>query len=170
MTNWPLALSLFLHLIATVVWLGGLILASLLLWPEMRTLLARSAQGGVLLEFLDRLRKRFYPIANLSLFVLIVTGLYQMDKSPHYEGFLVFANDWSRAILLKHIAVVGMIGVGALMQWAVLPALERASLLASRGHDPADLERLRRRERRLTALNGVLGVVVLVCTAIATAA
>jgi hypothetical protein len=78
-------------------------------------------------------------------------------------------NDWSRAMLVKHIAVIGMIGVGALMQFGVLPALERAALLAARGKDQGELERLRLREQRLTALNLSLGVVTLACTAVATA-
>ncbi|MCC7206204.1 MAG: CopD family protein [Anaerolineae bacterium] len=171
-TDWTLALSFALHLLATVVWIGGLILATALVWPEVRAAISRNGENASLLDFLDRLRKRFNPIANLSLLLLIVTGLFQMDKSPHYDGLLVFQNDWSRAILVKHVAVLGMVGVGVLMQFGVIPALERATLLASRGKEQgtADLERLRRRERRLTALNATLGVLVLVCTAVATAA
>ena len=168
MVQWLLALSFFLHLVATVVWLGGLVLLTLVVWPEARNLLARQEQGEALLALLDRLRKRFYPLANLSLIVLIVTGLFQMDKNPHYDGLLQLTNDWTRAILLKHVAVLGMLVVGAAMQWSVLPALERASLLLRRGKDVPDLEQWRRRERQLSALNLVLGVLVLFFTALAT--
>ncbi|MEP7287520.1 MAG: CopD family protein [Chloroflexota bacterium] len=168
MIQWLLALSFFLHLVATVVWLGGLVLLTLVVWPEARNLLARQEQGDVLLALLDRLRKRFYPLANLSLVVLIVTGLFQMEENPHYDGLLQLTNDWTRAILLKHVAVVGMLVVGAAMQWSVLPALERASILLRRGKDAPDLERWRRRERQLSALNLVLGALVLFFTAVAT--
>jgi len=166
--DWLLALSFFLHLVATVVWIGGLALLTVLVWPEARALLARSDQSGALLDFLERLRKRFNPLANLSLIVLIVTGLFQMDKNPHYDGLMQLTNDWTRAILLKHIAVLGMMVIGAVMQWVIIPALERATLLVRRGKDAPDLERLRRRERQLTALNLVLGMIVLLFTAIAT--
>jgi len=168
MIDWLLSLSYFLHLLATVVWLGGLVLLTLIVWPEARALIARQGQGGALLDLLDRLRKRFYPLANLSLILLIVTGLYQMETNRHYDGLLQLTNDWTRAILLKHVAVIGMLVVGAIMQWSVLPALERASLLARRGKDSPDLERLRRRERQLSVLNLILGIVVLLFTAIAT--
>ncbi len=168
-TDWLLTLSLFLHLLATVAWLGGLTLLSIVIMPNARTLLARNEGTSVLLSLLDKLRKRFQVIANLSLLVLLVTGLYQMSASPFYTGFLQFDNDWSRAMLIKHVAVVGMIGVGALMQFGVLPALERASLLAARGKGSAEVERLRLREQRLTTLNLVLGVITLACTAVATA-
>src|SRR5260221_6025076 len=171
MIDWLLSLSFFLHLLATVIWLGGLALLTLLIWPEARTLIAKQEQGGAVLDLLDRLRKRFYPLANLSLVVLIVTGLFQMEESPHYDGLLQLTNDWTRAILLKHVAVLGMLVVGMAMQWGVLPALERATLLARRGKDQVkssqDMARLQRRERQLLILNLVLGVVVLLFTAIA---
>jgi uncharacterized membrane protein len=168
MIQWLLAFSFFLHLVATVVWVGGLLLLTLVVWPEARALLARQDQSGLLLDFLDRLRKRFYPLANLSLVVLIVTGLFQMDQNPHYDGLLQLTNDWTRAILLKHVAVLGMLVIGVAMQWGVMPALERATLLVRSGRESPDLDRLRRRERQLTALNCVLGIVVLIFTAIAT--
>jgi uncharacterized membrane protein len=168
MVDWLLSLSYFLHLAATVVWIGGLVLLPLIVWPEARALIARQERGDVLLDLLDRLRRRFYPLANLSLVLLIVTGLYQMEKNPHYDGLLQLTNDWTRAILLKHVAVIGMLIVGIAMQWGVLPALDRASLLVRRGKESPDLEKLRRRERQLSLLNLFLGMVVLFFTAIAT--
>ena len=167
-TQWLLTISFFVHMIATVVWIGGLVLLSVLVWPEARKALARADQTGALLDFLDRVRRRFYALANLSLIALWVTGLFQMDKNIHYDGFLQFTNDWSRAILLKHVAVLGMMIVGGAMQFGVLPALDRASLLARHGKDSPDLERLRQRERRLVAINCVLGLLVLFLTAVAT--
>lgn len=154
-------------MVATVVWVGGLVILTLLVWPEARRILASSPARYALLT---RLRKRFFPLANLSLAVLIVTGLFQMTANPNYEGMLAFDNEWSRAMLFKHIAFVGMVTSGLLLQFGVVPALERASLLAERGKgDPAEWERLRRREVRLTWLNVGLGALVLAFTAWATA-
>lgn len=154
-------------MIATVVWVGGLMILALLVWPETRRILAASP---ALYALLTRLRKRFFPLANLSLAVLIVTGLFQMTANPNYEGVLAFDNDWSRAMLFKHIAFAGMVVCGLLLQFGVVPALERASLLAERGKgDPVEWERLRRREVRLTWMNVGLGLLVLAFTAWATA-
>jgi putative copper export protein len=166
MTDWLLVLSLFVHIITTLVWAGGLVLMSLLLWPGFRD---RLRDGDALLA---QVRKRFYPIATLCLFALVGTGLYQMGKSQYYEGLLEFTNDWSRAMLVKHIAVGGIFVVGGIMQWGIIPALDRAALLASKGKSmpgAPDLAVLHRRERRLTFLNAALGVVVFFCTAIVTA-
>jgi uncharacterized membrane protein len=168
MIEWVLALSHFLHLVATVVWIGGLVLMTVVVWPETRALIARHDEHKILLDLMDRMRKKFYPLANLSLVVLTVTGLFQMDRDPHYDGLFQFTNDWTRVILLKHVAVLGMLIVGVLMQWAVLPALERATFLARQGKDPDNLNRLRRRENQLILLNFFLGILVLIFTAIAT--
>jgi len=162
-----LALSYFVHLIATVVWIGGLVILSVLVVPAARRTLATSPEAR---RFYSQLRRRFFPLANLSLVVLLLTGIAQMSANEHYDGVLQFDNDWSRALLLKHIAFVGMIVCGLAMQYGVAPALERAILLTSHGKgSEADVERLERRESRLAWLNLGLGIAVLAFTAWATA-
>jgi putative copper export protein len=166
-TQTILAISYFFHLIATVVWVGGLVTLGVLVWPEARRVLAENAQMDTLLT---RLRKRFLPLSHFSLAVLIVTGLVQMTADPNYDGVLQFTNEWSRVILLKHIAIGGMFLSGLALQYGIAPALERASLLAERGRgDPDAYARLRRSEVRLTWLNIGLGVLVLGFSAWATA-
>lgn len=163
--NTILAISLFFHLLATVIWIGGLLLTVLLVWPEVRRTLANTPE---LYTTLTRFRKRFVPFTNLSLAVLIFTGLTQMALNENYEGMLDFSNSWSQVILVKHIVIVGMVAAGAFIQYGISPALERTTLLLERGKgDPADYERLQRREVSLTWLNAGLGVVVLACSAYA---
>jgi uncharacterized membrane protein len=162
-----LAVSYFFHLIATIVWIGGLVVLTVLVLPEARRVLGTNPEFYTLLT---RLRKRFFPLSNLSLAVLLVTGLIQMSGDPHYDGLLKITNDWSRAILLKHIAILGMFLCGLALQYYVAPDLERATLLIEHHKgDPAELEKLRRREARLTWINVGLGVLVLGFTAWATA-
>jgi uncharacterized membrane protein len=162
-----LAISYFFHLIATVVWIGGLVMMTVLVWPSAQRVLAESP---ALMTFLTRLRKRFMPLTNFSFVLLVVTGLIQMTGDPNYDGVLQFNNDWSRVILLKHVAIAGMLVCGVALQFAVNPALERATLLAERGKgDAAEWARLRRTEVRLTWANVILGVLVLAFTAWATA-
>jgi len=162
-----LAVSFFFHLIATVVWIGGLVVMSLLVWPETQRVFGTDSN---VYEFLARLRKRFLPLTHLSLAVLIVTGLVQTVGDSNYEGTLQFTNTWSRVILLKHVAVGGMFIVGLVLQFWLLPALERAQILAKHGKDdPAEWEQLHRNEVRLTWLNVLLGMIVLGLTAWATA-
>lgn len=161
-----LAVSLFFHIVATVVWIGGLFTLTILVWPEMRRVLA---ENPPLYSLLQRLRKRFMPLSNLALATLIVTGLFQMTADPNYDGVMQFNNEWSRVMLLKHITIIGMAISGLLLQYGVIPALERASLLAERGKGDTDAyAQLRGREVRLTWLNVGLGLFVLGFSAWAT--
>jgi uncharacterized membrane protein len=142
-----------------VIWIGGIFLTLILVWPEVNRTLK---DQPTLYPMLQRLRKRFTPYGNLALAVLIVTGLFQMSADSNYDGVLQFTNEWSRIILLKHIAIGGMIICGGVLQFGVSPALERATLLAERGKgNPAEWEKLRRREVRLTRINAALGILIL---------
>lgn len=160
-----LALNYWLHLIATVVWVGGLVSMALVVSPGLRRVLADADRADVLFE----LRRRFNPLANLSLAVLVATGLLQMTADPNYDGFLRFDNVWARAILLKHVGVIGMVVVGAYLQWSLVPAIGRARLLAERQMDGGQLAVYRTRELWMTRLNAGLGLLVLMLTAVATA-
>ncbi|MDL1901010.1 hypothetical protein FBR02_09610 [Anaerolineae bacterium CFX9] len=163
MSQSALAISLFFHLSATVIWIGGLVILSILVIPETRRILQESP---ALYRLLSRWRKRFFPLSNLSLIVLIVTGLLQMTADEYYDGLMQFDNEWSRVLLVKHIAIIGMVIAGLVLQYGVAPALERATMLLERGKGDADaIASLRRREARLTWLNVVLGVMVLACSA-----
>jgi len=161
--DWALALIYWVHMSATVVWIGGLAAISLLLVPISRASL--SAQDQAIL--LEKVLRRFDPLSWLSLLALVATGLFQMSANPNYSGFLALTNRWAVAILLKHLVFGGMIGVSASLSWGVLPALKRAALLRKKGLTAPDEERLQQRERLLLRLNLGLGVLVLVLTALA---
>jgi uncharacterized membrane protein len=160
------ALSLFFHLTATVIWIGGLLITMLLVWPAVRRTLADSP---ALYRLLARLRTRFYPISNLALVVLVVTGLFQMTADEYYDGFLTFDNTWSKVMLVKHLVVGLMALAGLTLQYAVAPQLERTSLLLEKEKGTTETNQqwqiLRRRETRLTWLNGLLGLTILAFSA-----
>lgn len=167
MSPLTLAISYFFHLVGTVIWLGGLAVLSLMVYPETKRLIEQHPQFH---DFMNRLRRRFVPWANFSLILLIGTGMLQMTADPNYLGFLDFSNSWSVAMLLKHIVIVGMAACSLAIQYGVAPAIERTSLLLAKGKgDHAEWDRLRRREVRLTWLNNLLGTLVLLFTAWMTA-
>lgn len=162
-----LVLSLFFHLVATAVWIGGLFITVILVWPALRRTLE---QQPAIYRLLSTLRQKFYTYSNLSLVTLIVTGLFQMTADPYYEGFMTFNNEWSRVMLAKHIAIVGMALAGLALQYGVAPALERMSLLLEKNKgDAAEWAKLRRREVTLTWSIAALGMAVLGFSAWATA-
>lgn len=159
MPTWALTLAYWLHMAATVTWIGGLFFQSVVLAPALRPSLEAQAAS----ELLRRLRERFRPIAWLSLAILIATGLTQMAGSPNYEGLITVTNRWSAAILAKHLAVGLMVLAASYQTWILQPRIERA-LLARK---PSSQVEAGRTYARLTALNVGLGILVLALTALA---
>jgi uncharacterized membrane protein len=162
---WALSLAYWLHMLATIVWIGGLAALSLLVLPAAR----QRMPAGDLATFLHQLQIRLDPLAWLSLAVLTATGLFQMSANPNYQGFLAFSNLWARAILLKHIAFFLMVVLSAYLTWGLLPALRRAALLRAKGRSMPGVEQMQRRELWLVRLNLLLGVIILGLTALARA-
>lgn len=164
MSFWLLALSYWIHLLATVVWFSGLALMGLLAWPALQA-------GSLPHNQWLRWQKRFLPWVNGSLLLLLITGFIQMTNDSNYGGFLVLDGVWAWAMLLKHIAFGLLVGTTAVLQFSLYPALERARLLAEKRPALAAAERQKqqRQEKRLLQVNAVCAAVILLCTAVATA-
>jgi uncharacterized membrane protein len=162
---WGLTLTYWLHMLATVVWVGGLAALVILVLPAA----GRALPPQQFAALLERLQRRLDPLGWLCLLVLVGTGLFQMSENPNYQGALAIRNTWSVAILLKHLVFLGMVLVSAWTTWGVLPAVRRAALRLSQGVDAPEADRLQRRGQRLLRVNLVLAVLVLALTALARA-
>ena len=169
-STWGLSLVYWLHMLATVVWIGGLAALGLLVLPAAR----RTLDEGAYPAFLAALQRRLDPLGWFSLAVLAGTGMIQMGANPNYQGFLAIQGRWATAILLKHLVFLGMVGVSAYLTWGLLPHLRRMALLQAGLADQAEgasarLMYLQRQETLLLRLNLILGVIVLALTALARA-
>ena len=163
--GWALALTYWLHLFATVTWVGSLAGVSLLVLPAMK----RSLDAETQLVFIEALQKRLEPIAWFSMSLLLATGLFQMSVNPHYDGFLSTSTQWSLAILIKHLLGIVMIVISAIQTWEVIPAIRRAILSSKKNKNADKLDSLRRREIFLLRMNFGLSLLILLATAFARA-
>ena len=163
---WALSLAFWLHMLATVAWIGGLVAVVILVLPAAKKKLQPEAYAS----FLGQLQHRLDPLGWLSLAVLLATGLIQMSANPNYDGFLSISNRWAASMLTKHILFVGMIAVSAYMTWGILPGLRRIALKQAKGMDADSADQLQKRETLLLRINLILGVLILGLTALARAA
>jgi uncharacterized membrane protein len=158
--TWALALTYWLHLLATVTWVGSLAGVSFLVLP---------LNPDVQLVFIEAMQKRLEPIAWFSMSLLVITGLFQMSVNPHYDGFVSISSQWSLAILTKHLLGIGMVVVSAIQTWEVIPAIRRAIVLSKKNKNVEDVDRLRKREILLLRMNFGLSILILLATAFARA-
>lgn len=161
--QWALLISFWLHMLATVIWLGALSSLAFIVLPLAKKHLSSTAFS----DFLRHVNNKLDPLGWLSLGILTATGLVQMSANPNYEGLFAFNNNWALALLVKHILFFGMILVSAYLTWKVNPAIERAAIL--RAKDPSE-HPTGEHDTRLIALlrlNLVLAAFVLALTALA---
>jgi putative copper resistance protein D len=175
MSSTVLAVLYAVHLLAAVVWIGGLVMLSGVVLPAARRVMSTRADAKTLAmdpveTVLAELERRFTPLANLSLVTLIATGMLQMSADENYGGFLQFANTWAWAMLFKHLAVIGMALIVGYVALVLEPERRRLqTLAAAKRPDDEATQDLARRRTRLAKLNLVCGLLTLVFTAIATA-
>ena len=162
---WILTVSYTIHLIATAVWLGGLATLVLVALPALRHNTLSQNQWFAL-------QKRLAPWVNGSLVLLLITGFVQMTNDENYAGFMVLDGVWAWAMLLKHVAFVGMAALTIYLQFVLHPDMERTAALLHKKPDLAASEqaRLQQREVRLLWLNSACALFILFCTAVMTAA
>jgi len=102
-----IALSTWLHALATVVFIGHFVLLALIYLPAIRD--KPEIEVSVILgEFSKRSRVWMY----VALLIFMVTGIHLTMIDSNYLGIGDFGNFWSILMLIKHILIVGMIGAG----------------------------------------------------------
>jgi uncharacterized membrane protein len=151
------ALSFWLHSVATVIFIGHHLLFSLIYLPAFAKNQENPVNGTVLSEISKR--SRIWMYASLAIF--IITGIYLMFVDPSYLGIGNFNNIWSVMMLVKHILILGMVGMGF---W--YNGLMRVGPLMSSNTGAAQAIA---RFRQYSNLMAITGVLVLLLTAISQA-
>jgi uncharacterized membrane protein len=105
MTQLLLATSTTLHALAMLIFIGHYLLTSLIYLPALS---ATDNGAKALGEMSRRSRKWLYG----SILVFLVTGVHLMLVDPNYLGIGNFSNPWAISMLVKHIIVLVMLGLG----------------------------------------------------------
>jgi uncharacterized membrane protein len=145
-----IALSMWLHAMATAILIGHYLLLSILYLPVLEK------GGGI---FLSQISKRSRPWMYGALVIFMLTGIYLMFADPNYLGVGDFGNFWSVMMLVKHLLVVGMIGLGFWFN----AFLRVGPMMASNNSAELGI----RRFRTYSSLMAISGVLVLLLTALA---
>src|SRR5574341_1853615 len=96
-------LAVWLHALATIIFIGYFLLLALIYLPILGT-----KDLAVLSEISKRSRLRMY----VSLLILAITGVYLTFVDPNYLGLANFGNLWAILMLVKHLLILGMIAIG----------------------------------------------------------
>ncbi len=155
MSTYVVALSTWLHALATVVFIGHYLFLGLVYLP----VLERQAHGSALRELLEAVSSRLRPFFGGSLLIFLVTGTHLMLINEDYLGLgNFFGNAWSMLIVVKHVLVLAFLALAIFS--------ERAIMVRISDQQPQALQQF-----RLTlGANIVLGLLILLLTTAAQAA
>lgn len=144
-----LLISLWLHLLAAVIWIGGIATILFVVLPS-----ARTALGGETAKLMGTVSKRFTPMANISIFLLVVTGIVMilLNRQAPWTGTTGIA--WSFPFVIKLLLILIMIMVHFYRNLVLAPKIARTLSEAQKGS-------LQRFSLSLVKANFSMGLVVL---------
>lgn len=152
MSTFLIALSIWLHNLATIVMVGYFVFTSLIYLPVFE----RRMQASALRELLEQISARLRPFFGGSLLIFVVTGTYLMLINEDYLGLgNFFGNLWSVLIVIKHVLVLAFLALAVYS--------ERAYLAQISDQKPEALKKF----RWALNINTVLGMGILLLTSIA---
>jgi len=148
------AISTWLHVLATIVMVGYYLFTGLIYLP----VLERRMQPDTLRDLLEQVSARLRPFFGGSLLIFLVTGAYLMLTNQSYLGLgHFFANPWSSLIVIKHGLVLAFLALAVFSERAFLPHIS--------DQNPAALKQF----FWAMNINLILGAVIVLLTAIAQA-
>ena len=148
------ALSTWLHSLATIVMIGYFLFTSLIYLPVFE----RQMQANALRDLLEQVSARLRPFFGGSLLIFLVTGTHLMLINENYSGLgNFFANPWSVLIVIKHVLVLGFLALAIFSERAFLGQISDSR--------PKAMKQF----RWALNINTILGVVILSLTSIAQA-
>jgi len=151
MTNYLVALSTWLHALATIVMIGYFIFTSLIYLPVFE----RQIQVNALRDLLEKVSARLRPFFGGSLLIFLITGAHLMLINENYLGLgKFFSNSWSVLMVIKHVLVVVFLALAVFS--------ERAYLAKISDQKPEALKQF----RLAMNINAILGAVILLLTSI----
>jgi uncharacterized membrane protein len=148
----------WLHLLATVVWIGGMTTNLLVTLPALGEVLEPPMAG----KLMGAIMKRFKPLIYTSMIILVISGLIMSIFNKSYPGLMQLGNLWSIIALIKHLLVALLIIIGIYAFEGLAPKIMK---LAAKGPSP-EIAALQKLQKKL-ALGGLgLGVLILLLTSI----
>ena len=159
MNLWILVLSHFIHVMGTIIWIGGILMTLLVILPGAKTALESQPMVGKLMK---EVAKRFTPLANISILLIIITGIIIFYYDKNYTSLLDLENRWIVVIALKHLFVVIMIIIHFYRGLILNPKIERISSQPNE----TQTSRLKKISLDLVKINFALGIIVLLLTAV----
>ena len=142
----------FFHLLATVVWIGGMFFMDLILMPSIAKI--DPGESG---KLMGMIAKKFTITAWSTIIILIITGILKTPGDMYFDT----SSEWGIFLLIKHILFIVSIIVGLVITLVFVPGLKANT--PKPGEMPsAEFISYSKKIENLSKTNLVLGILILV--------
>lgn len=147
----------FLHLMATIAWIGGMFFNVLILMPTVSKTLDPATAG----IFRSVLFKRIRVMVYVSLLILFVTGIPMKIASEYYVAIINFDTSWEIVGFIKHV-FVALLALFAIINFEILSP--KTAKMAVNGPSP-ELIALKKKQMMLAVISFLFGIIVIFLSA-----
>ena len=148
----------WLHIMATVIWIGGMFTNMIILRPAAIKALNPADAG----RLIGAVMKRFRVIVYVSIVLLGVTGIPLKIINENYISIINFENNWEIVSFIKHICY-GILVILAVYSFEVIAP--KMSKLAPNGPSDA-LSRLQKRQMIAGASAFLAALIILILSSL----
>ncbi len=120
-----------MHVISSVVWVGGLIFMNAVMNPVLEHV--GETRGATTMA----VQKRFFGFIWMSLWTMLATGMLMMLLSPQFRWFDL-SSPWQKLLAVKELSFLVM----AFFSWQAKKVFEQMELSMDRSNDSYDGWRL----------------------------
>lgn len=162
-----IAISYWLHLLATVIWIGGIFLILFAALPSAKEYLNKEASG-----FMSIIGKRFTPFANYSIFILVITGILMVSLNRGFNSLTTLETIYSKILFLKIIIAVVMIIIHFFRGLCLNPRIARFSSMIEKSSEEESetissrISNLKNLSLNLVKINFGLGMIILILSSL----
>jgi len=147
----------WIHLIATVAWIGGMFTNFFIYMP----VLGKTLEAPVAGKLMGAVMKRFRMMVYIAMVVFLTTGVLMGYLHLEASGAVASESQWNLLLILKVLLFIVMVVLALFAFEVVAP---RVAGMASGGPSPK-LRRVQRTQKILAMTGFVLGLVILFISA-----
>ncbi len=148
----------WLHIMATIFWIGGMFTNFIILRPALGKALSPIDAG----KLMGVIMKRTRIVVYISIVIIGVTGIPLKIINPNYISIINFENNWEIVSFIKHICY-GILVLLAVYTFEVLAP--KMSKLAAAGPSP-ELMALQKKQAAFGGLAFLSAIVILVLSSL----
>ena len=154
------ALLTWVHLVSATIWVGGSLFIGIVFSPLLKTMTDSVAER---MQIMIRVGRRFNKIAVPSLFILIITGVYNSHILLGRPDLLI-ASSYGTFLIIKVSLVVALVITYAIHVRLIRGDVEK-KIMSGQMPD-SDLQKLRKKIIILGEVTVVISIVILLLAAL----